>query len=84
MFLNNLRYILNTIRTITSVIPTLDQRNLSKNRFLMVCGPRPSEGWGWGADTPYSTKVKNWLIPLLKIIFMSLHVCTNNQESNII
>jgi hypothetical protein len=49
MFINGLWFIANCIRTITSVILTLAEKNFTKIRFLLEDVAHPSEGWGWGA-----------------------------------
>ena len=62
MFLNHTCPIYDRIRTITSVIPTLGQKNFTKIKFLLEDIAHPSEGWGWGAAQPGRLKVNKLLM----------------------
>ena len=65
MFLKRLWVIYESIRTITRVIPTGEQKDLAKTRFIRKLMALPSEGWGWGKEQPKHKKVKNFLIGTL-------------------
>jgi len=75
MFINYVEYIFGAIRTITSVMLTLAQKNLCKNKFLLVLDALPSEGRGWGAAYLNFSKINKWLISYLdKTRFGSLYL----------
>ena len=68
MFLNGLWFIQQSIRTITSVLPTLAQKNFTKIKFLLENGAHPSEGWGWGTEQPQRLKVNKKLMTFSKLL----------------
>ena len=73
MFLKGLWGITNGIRTITSVIPTLSEKDFVKSRFIPKLGAHPSEGWGWGTELLGRAKVNKSLMTFSKSMLLLNH-----------
>ena len=82
MFLKHLWFINKGIRTITSVIPTLGEKNFIKSKFIPHFFARPSEGWGWGADSPILVNVNKTLIEFLKFAYLLLNDKSKQSFNN--
>ncbi len=67
MFLKRLWVIYESIRTITRVIPTGEQKDLAKTRFIRKLMALPSERWGWWVERLYQKKVNKSLTKFLKL-----------------
>ena len=73
MFLKSLWFIHKSIRTITSVIPTLAQKNFTRIKFLLEDVAHPSEGWGWRTVQLRRLKANKTLIKPLKFVQFPLN-----------
>ena len=82
MFLNHIYFIYRHIRTITSVIPTLVQKDLIKIRFLLEDFAHPSEGWGWGTAQPKYLKVNESLIFIANLVQSFLSKIFQHSKSS--